>query len=83
MFDSTTKLLTLLLLTSDQDRISPNTISTISSGQVMRTKKNQFGVIGKSNSKFSKLTLHGLYGRHTVRRITKEILGVKGLTWFK
>ena len=46
MFDRTTKLLTLLSLTSDQDRISPNTISTISSEQVMRTKKNQFGVIG-------------------------------------
>ena len=40
MFDSTTKLLTLLSPTSDQDRISPNTISTISSGQVMRTKIN-------------------------------------------
>ena len=46
MFDRTTKLLTLLSLTSDQDRISPNTISTILSTQVMRTKKDQFGVIG-------------------------------------
>ena len=46
MFDRTTKLLTLLSLTSDQDRISPNTISTILSAQVMRTKKDQFGVIG-------------------------------------
>ena len=63
MFDRTTKLLTLLSLTCDQDRISPYTISTISSGQVMRTKKNKFGVIGWSNSKFSKLTLHELYGR--------------------
>ena len=35
-----------LSLTSDQDRISPNTISTILSAQVMRTKKDQFGVIG-------------------------------------
>ena len=68
MFDSTTKLLTLLSPTSDQDRISPNTISTISSGQVMRKKKDQFEVIGWSNSKFSKLTLHELYGRRTVRR---------------
>ena len=63
MFDSTTKLLTLLSLTSDQDRISPNTISTISSEQVMRTKKNQFGVIGWSNPKFYTLTLHELYNR--------------------
>ena len=39
MFDSTTKLLTLLILTSDQDRISPNTISTISSGQVKWEQK--------------------------------------------
>ena len=72
MFDRTTKLLTLLSLTSDQDRISPNTISTISSGQVMRTKKDQFGVIGWSNSKFSKLTLHELYGRRTVRRLNYQ-----------
>ena len=43
--------------TSDQDRISPYTISTISSRQVMRIKKNiNQGIIGWSNSKFSKLT---------------------------
>ena len=52
----------------DQDRISPYTISTISSRQVMRIKKNiiywwnQFQII-----------------RQKVRRITDEILGVKGL----
>ena len=52
----------------DQDRISPYTISTISSRQVMRIKKNiiywwnQFQIV-----------------RQKVRRITDEILGVKGL----
>ena len=52
----------------DQDRISPYTISTILSRQVMRIKKNinywwnQFQIV-----------------RQKVRRITDEILGVKGL----
>ena len=42
----------------DQDRISPYTISTISSRQVMRIKK--ISIIGGTNSKFSKLALYKL-----------------------
>ena len=49
---------------SDQDRISPHGIDTISSRQLMRIKKNiNKGNIGWSNTKFSKLTLTELYGR--------------------
>ena len=41
---------------SDQDRISPYNINTISSRQVMRMKKNiNWGIISWSNTKFSKL----------------------------
>ena len=60
----------------DQDRISPYTISTISSRQVMRIKKNiiywwnQFQILQTSII---------LIVRQKVRRITDEILGVKGL----
>ena len=61
---------------SDQDRISPYNIKTISIRQVMRIKKNvNKGIISWSNSKFFILT-----SWQTVRRITREILGVKGLT---
>ena len=46
-----------------QDRISPYTINMISSWQVMRIKRNiNKGIIGWSNSKFSKLMSHKLYG---------------------
>ena len=49
---------------SDQDRISPYSINTVSSRQVMRIKKNiNKGNIGWSNTKFSKLTSRELYGR--------------------
>ena len=49
---------------SDQDRISPNNINTISNRQVMRIKKNISLVItNSSNTKFSKLTLEDLYSR--------------------
>ena len=49
---------------SDQDKISPCIVSTISTGQVMRIKKNiNWGIIDWSNTKFSKLTLQELYGR--------------------
>ena len=41
---------------SDQDRISPYDVNTISSRQVMR-KDNNKGIISWSNIKFSKLTL--------------------------
>ena len=50
--------------TGDLDRSSPYVISMISSRQVIRIKKNiNWGIIGWSNSKFSKLTSHKLYGR--------------------
>ena len=43
--------------TSDQDRISPYNINTISSRQVMRIEKNvNHGIISWSNTKFSELT---------------------------
>ena len=49
--------------TGDLERISPYTISMISSRQVMRKKKNiNEGIIYWSNSKFSKLTSYELYG---------------------
>ena len=47
---------------SDQDRISPYNIRTISSRQMMKIKKNfNLGIIGWSNTKFSKLTLQKNY----------------------
>ena len=49
---------------SDQDRISPYNSYTISRRQVMRIKKNvNKGIIGWSNTKFSKLTEQELYGK--------------------
>ena len=43
---------------SDQDRISPYSINTISSRQVVRIKKYiNLGIISWSNTKFSELTL--------------------------
>ena len=49
---------------SDQDKISPYNIDTISSRQVMRIKKNiNQGIISWSNTKFSKLTSQELYDR--------------------
>ena len=43
--------------TSDQDRISPYNINTVSSRQVMRIEKNiNNGIISWSNTKFSELT---------------------------
>ena len=49
---------------SDQDKISPHNIDTISSRQVMGIKKNiNQGIISWSNTKFSKLTSKELYDR--------------------
>ena len=49
---------------SDQARISPYNVNTMSSRQVMRRKKNiNQGTISLYNPKFSKLTLQELYGR--------------------
>ena len=51
------KCLNPLIPMSDQDRISPYNINTISSRQVMRIKKNiNKGIKSWSNTKFSKLT---------------------------
>ena len=45
-----------LTLTSDQERISPHNIHTISSGQVMIIKRDiNKGVISWSSNKFSEL----------------------------
>ena len=47
-----------LTLMSDQDRISPYNINTISARYVMRIKKNiNLGMISWSNIKFYELTL--------------------------
>ena len=63
---------------SDQDRISPYNISTISIRRVIMIGKNiNWGIISWSNTKFSKLTTHTRTVWQTVRRITNEILGVK------
>ena len=49
---------------SDQDRISPYNINTISSRQVMKYKKNiNWGIISRPSTKFSKLISQELYGR--------------------
>ena len=49
--------------TSDQDRISPDKINTISTRWVMRIRKNiNLGIISWSNTKFSELSLLELYG---------------------
>ena len=53
-----------LIPTSDQDKISPNNVNTISSRQVMRIKESlKKGIISWSNTKFSKLTSQEPYGR--------------------
>ena len=64
---------------SDQDRISPYDINTISSRQVMRIKKNfSEGIISWSNTKILLTNITGTVWQ-TVRRISNEILGVKEL----
>ena len=65
---------------SDQDRISPYNINTISSRQVIRGKKISirgflFDPISSSNTR--------RIVWQAVRRITNEILGVKGLKMFE
>ena len=57
------KCLNPLIPMSDQDRISPYNINTISSRQVTRIKKNNNKIISWSNTKFSKLTSQELYSR--------------------
>ena len=63
-----------LTLMSDQDRISPHNIHTISSGQVMIIKRDiNKGVISWSSNKFIVTVLQ------LVKRITNEILEVREL----
>ena len=64
---------------SDQDRISPYNINTISSRQVMRKKeKYQLGDYQLIQYQILQTNIIRI-GWQTVRRITNEILGVKGL----
>ena len=54
-----------LTLRSDQDRISPYNINSMSRWQVMRIKRNiSQAIISWSNTKISKLTSWELYSRH-------------------
>ena len=63
---------------SDQDRISPYNINTISSRQVMR-KKNQLEDYKLIQYQILQTNITRTVWQ-TVRRITHEILGVKELT---
>ena len=63
---------------SDQDRISPYNINTISSRQVMRIKKYQLGDYKLIQYQFLQTNMKTTVWQ-TVRRITNEILGFKGL----
>ena len=62
---------------SDEDRISPYNINTISSRQVVRIKKYiNLGIISRSNTKFSELTSKQIVWL-TVKRITNLIWELK------
>ena len=63
---------------SDQERISPYNINTISSRQVMR-KKNQLEDYKLIQYQILQTNITRTAWQ-TVRRITNEILGVKGLS---
>ena len=69
---------------SDQDRISPCYINTISSSQVMVIKKNiNYGITNWSDTNSPAKIMEIIW--QTIRKIANEILGVKGLnllfTW--
>ena len=65
---------------SDQNRISPYNINTISSRQVMRIKKNyQSGDYKLIQYQILQTNITRTVWQ-TVRRIANEILGVKGLS---
>ena len=69
---------------SDQDRISPCYINTISSSQVMGIKKNiNYGITNWSDTNSPAKIMEIIW--QTIRKIANEILGVKGLnllfTW--
>ena len=63
---------------SDQHKISPYNINTISSRQVMRIKKYQLGDYKLIQYQFLQSNMKTTVWQ-TVRRITNEILGFKGL----
>ena len=64
---------------SDQDRISPYNISTISSRQVMRIKKDiDYGDYKLIQYQILQTNITRTVWQ-TLRRITNETLGVKGL----
>ena len=63
----------------DQDRISPYNICTISSRQVMRLRKMSAGGLHLIQYQIPQTNVTRTVWQ-TVRRITNEILGVKGLS---
>ena len=66
-----------LTLMSDQDRISPHNIHTISSGQVMIIKRDiNKGVISRSSNKILRTKIIVTVPQ-LVKRITDEILEVR------
>ena len=62
----------------DQDKISPYNINTISSRQVMRIEKILIGDYYLIHYQIPQTNFRSTIWQ-TVRRIIKEILGVKGL----
>ena len=76
MIDEIKHTVSLSTLISDQDRIPPHNIDTISSRQVIRREKNiNYEIISWSNTKFSKACIIRMV-LQTVRRITYKILGI-------
>ena len=69
----------LLTLVSDQERISPYEIKTVESRQEMRMKKLSIMDYLLIQYQILQTYIIGIVWQ-TVRRITNEILGVKGLT---
>ena len=63
---------------SDQDRISPYNIKTISSRQVMSKEKSYLGDCELIQHQILQTNIRRTIWQ-TVRRITNEILGVEGL----
>ena len=76
MIDEIKHTVSLSTLISNQDRIPPHNIDTVSSRQVMRREKNiNYEIISWSNTKFSKACIIRIVWQ-TVRRITYKILGI-------
>ena len=73
--------LNILTPVSDQDRISPHNINTILRRKEMRIKKHQSGDSKFIQYQILRTNLIRIVWQ-IIRRITNEILGVKGLTTF-